>query len=358
MAIPFNPPQVPREEDSIDKLNRTLEILNAYAQQRQQRSVQRQALQQANLGNYLKLLETDPQLVNTPIGQQIQARMGGGLGGYQPPTASTGTVPSPDALPAPGGSPIIAAFNSLQGRGTMGQKAQAQMKSGIEMQKLAQDVSPRGLYDQTGKFLTNLPPGAQVVPPREMGGQGKAPTGFRFTADGNLEAIPGGPVAIKQAEAEAKEKGLMDAAVRQADTVMAKVDEALGKVGGTTTGLIGSVAGKIPGTTGYDLRQDIDTIKANLGFRELQEMRRNSPTGGALGQIAVRELDFLQATIASLDPGQSPPQITKNLNDIKSSYQRWRDAVSGQGGQSAHQQTTFSADKEARYQAWKASQGR
>jgi hypothetical protein len=59
-------------------------------------------------------------------------------------------------------------------------------------------------------------------------------------------------------------------------------------------------------------------------------MRDASKTGGALGQVAVKELEALQATVASLDRGQSPAKLKENLEDIKYYYERWRKAVNGQ----------------------------
>lgn len=155
----------------------------------------------------------------------------------------------------------------------------------------------------------------------------KAPTGFRYTPDGSaLEPIPGGPKDTAPKEA-ARAKG----AVQKADTVIRKVDEALGLVGPTTTGLIGdlrsTMLGRITGSGAFDLEKTIDTIKANLGFSELQAMREASPTGGALGQVAVQELNMLQSTIASLDKGQDDEIVRRNLEQVKQHFQNWKAAV-------------------------------
>ena len=107
----------------------------------------------------------------------------------------------------------------------------------------------------------------------------------------------------------------------QANTVIEKVDEALKQVGGFKVGLAGRAFGLIPGTGAYNLNKTIDTIKSNVGFQALQAMREASPTGGALGQVAVQELNMLQATIASLDIGQSKTQLTKNLKEVKQRFE-------------------------------------
>ena len=51
-------------------------------------------------------------------------------------------------------------------------------------------------------------------------------------------------------------------------------------------------------------------------------MRDKSPTGGALGQVSERELSFLQATLGSLDVGQSPKAFLSNLQRIEKRYKQ------------------------------------
>lgn len=147
---------------------------------------------------------------------------------------------------------------------------------------------------------------------------GKAPEGERWKSDGSLEIIPGGKAEAK----ENKEKLLVEGIKKQVGTVVGKVDEALPQVSNWTAGL-GSLLEKIPGTPARDLAGSVDTIKANIGFKELADMRAASPTGGALGQVAVKELEFLQAAIAALDTGQSPAVLRRNLNQVKTHYQNW-----------------------------------
>jgi aerobic-type carbon monoxide dehydrogenase small subunit (CoxS/CutS family) len=125
-----------------------------------------------------------------------------------------------------------------------------------------------------------------------------------------------------------KQVAAAENAIANADRVVAKVDEALPLVSGLTTGF-GSVTSFIPGTAGANLKATVQTIKANLGFDRLQQMRDASPTGGALGQVSNKELDALEATVASLDLNQSPEKITQSLNQIKDHYSKWREAASG-----------------------------
>jgi len=108
------------------------------------------------------------------------------------------------------------------------------------------------------------------------------------------------------------------------DLVRNTIKEAIPEVGITTAGLGGSVMGRVSGTAAVDLQKKIDTIKANIGFDELQSMRDASKTGGALGQVAVQELNYLQSTLGSLDREQSPAELKKRLQQIDTVLERYQ----------------------------------
>lgn len=73
----------------------------------------------------------------------------------------------------------------------------------------------------------------------------------------------------------------------------------------------------IPVTDANKLDKALNTIKSNVGFNRLQEMREASPTGGALGQVSEMENRLLQSTIASMDPSQGVDAMRKNLGRVK-----------------------------------------
>lgn len=114
-----------------------------------------------------------------------------------------------------------------------------------------------------------------------------------------------------------KAKSALEASAAKNNNVITKIDEVLPKVDALTAGFAGKPISKISGSEANDVRATIDTIKANLGFAELQEMRNNSPTGGALGQVAVQEIAYLQSVMANLETSQSPEQLRKNLKSVR-----------------------------------------
>jgi len=164
---------------------------------------------------------------------------------------------------------------------------------------------------------------------------GKAEPGRRWKADGSQEAIPGGSQDIKAGELGVRNRKRAVAAMESANNVRQEVKEATALVGLDTAGAGGLLA-MVPATQARNLQAKLTSIKANIGFDRLQQMREESPTGGALGQVAVQELVALQSTIASLDQLQSPREMRSALGKIDKHYTRWAETVeqaaTGAGG--------------------------
>lgn len=99
--------------------------------------------------------------------------------------------------------------------------------------------------------------------------------------------------------------------------VMGEIDRALSQASPWTTGFVGNLGSYIAGTPAHDLSKTLNGIQSNLGFDTLQQMRENSPTGGALGSVTERELELLQSTWGSLVQSQSEAQFRHNLLRLK-----------------------------------------
>ncbi len=134
--------------------------------------------------------------------------------------------------------------------------------------------------------------------------------------------------ARKRAEKELlkpkAESALVEAEERNS-RLIDEIDDMLeedGGIGFFTTGLTGSSLAGIAGTDAFDFAKRLDTLKANIGFGELDRMRQSSPTGGALGQVSEREINFLQSVLGSLDQGQSEEQFRKNFQKLRNSLSK------------------------------------
>lgn len=84
------------------------------------------------------------------------------------------------------------------------------------------------------------------------------------------------------------------------------------------TGLLSA----LPESDAGVLARYLETIKSNVGFRALQEMRDNSPTGGALGNVSELELKQLNAVKGSLEIRTTAEQLLETLNVVDTSTRR------------------------------------
>jgi hypothetical protein len=132
----------------------------------------------------------------------------------------------------------------------------------------------------------------------------------------------------KQDDLDAKASRSAQGSILHSTQMIADAKDAKTLVKFETTGRTGQAAAAInPGGEAGTLRNRIATMKANLGFDRLQKMRDESPTGGALGQVAVQELEALQASIASLSPLQSDVELTRSFDKIIKHYGGWQKSV-------------------------------
>lgn len=119
--------------------------------------------------------------------------------------------------------------------------------------------------------------------------------------------------------------------VERATRTIESVNELIGKVSRWNTGA-GSLLSSIPESDARNFKAELDTLKANIAFNELTAMREASKTGGALGQVAVRELELLQSALGALDTGQSPANMKTQLQKVRTGVVRWQTAQATQGG--------------------------
>jgi hypothetical protein len=196
-------------------------------------------------------------------------------------------------------------------------RASEQEKARYDLTEIESDDGSKSKVPRLG-----VVEGFQGVPMKGQppaGGAGPAP-GF------NRSQTPADRVRAEgRAKTEVEVEALTPKAKSSLDTLNRKTDfvlDTLRKARGQATGGIGGAAGLnsllagVPETAAYDLRSTLDTIEAAIGFDELQTMRDNSPTGGAVGNLTERELSLLSSLRGSLKAGQSPEQLRQNIDGV------------------------------------------
>jgi hypothetical protein len=166
----------------------------------------------------------------------------------------------------------------------------------------------------------------------------RIPSGFRMTPEGTLEAIPGGPTTTNLSSKEIQQReAKFPQATQAVKTFEAKTTElekdliALRDHPGLAS-ITGIAAGRAPGITkdGRAAQVIYDRILARGGFKELQDMRAASPTGGALGNVSNQEGQFLRQAFSGIDRVQDKSDVQKaidqTITDLQGSKSRVREA--------------------------------
>lgn len=78
----------------------------------------------------------------------------------------------------------------------------------------------------------------------------------------------------------------------------------------------------IPGTAGYNLDQELLPVRANAFVNNLTQMRQNSPTGGAVGNVSEPEGEKLGSLAGSLNVGQSRDQLLDEVGNTRAAMAR------------------------------------
>jgi hypothetical protein len=175
-------------------------------------------------------------------------------------------------------------------------------------------------------------PGQPGMPP-----QVGAPIGARPQASGFIpkdvrgasyqgkEGAEQAQVDVALPEKRTKAAGALSGLNRKYNTVTNAIDAAAKSIDdgsgfSVPRAGVGAVLSGLPGTPQFTLAQTLKTIQANIGFDELQSMRENSPTGGALGAISDKENELLSLVRGSVVQGLDPQVLKGNLKRIKELY--------------------------------------
>lgn len=206
------------------------------------------------------------------------------------------------------------------------ERAQFQIPEGVAAAFNIQENRPEILSGRGTTNTFNMP--AQV---------GSIPAGYEMTYDEqgrpvSMQPIPGSPAAT-EAEATARElKADVERGSQAAGREATTADIVLTDIGRyrdmvknqglftPITGFRGEIMAQFPGTPASDARQLALTIGANIQFDALNQMRKESKTGGALGNVTVQELDALRATLGNIAASQSDEQLLFNLDRLERQY--------------------------------------
>jgi len=109
------------------------------------------------------------------------------------------------------------------------------------------------------------------------------------------------------------------------------VDKNMDKIINTASGPVGGVVAMIPligdATEAGQVENYIESVKSNISIDRIMDMKQNSETGGALGQIPVQQQEYLMSLLGKLKLSQKPQVLSDNMKRI---YNVYMDIVHGQ----------------------------
>lgn len=213
----------------------------------------------------------------------------------------------------------------IESLGTTGERFEIIDPAGVKALGL-----PAGTYQKdvnTGKITAVGGGGVTVNLPPQIG---SIPPDYRMTYDGNkpvaMEVIPGSKTARELEAAAGKGQMAAESTLTTAGVVIQDISRLTNaikkqKLTDPVTGTLGAVVGEqggvlAAGSARRSAEGLVRTIQANIGFDRLNQMRLESPTGGALGNITEQELKFLQSVLGSIDLNQKDADIIRNLERL------------------------------------------
>lgn len=93
-------------------------------------------------------------------------------------------------------------------------------------------------------------------------------------------------------------------------------------------GPAGIVGRKIPGTNAHAIDQTMESLRSRISLSALQEMRNNSQTGAAMGNVSDKDMALLENSITNLNLARSPEEVERSLQILEKTY---LDVIHGEG---------------------------
>lgn len=136
------------------------------------------------------------------------------------------------------------------------------------------------------------------------------------------------PYDAVQTRADARRNEPSGYAIEAATRMVSKIDSLEPRISKWTTGVVGKALSSMPiQTEARDFAADLESLAADIAYNELQKMRQNSPTGGAVGQVSDFETRLLSGVIASVRQDQSAENLRRNFTAVRESAARILEAA-------------------------------
>jgi hypothetical protein len=213
------------------------------------------------------------------------------------------------------------------------------------------DFTPASVanFNQSGNYADLIPKPTKVA--GDGTGVAKAPSGYRVTATGDLEAIPGGPAAGKPLNAaqEIKRRDTLGKEFKSATSALQTTQDVLDSIAfvksepglSRATGFSGQLPSFPEGAAA-----SADVRLANLKGKVTALGKAAAAASGAIGSIATVEWKILSDQIANIDPVKGTGPLLGQLDLVeqqaKGALERIQDGYERQFGEDFERFPQFS----------------
>lgn len=201
-------------------------------------------------------------------------------------------------------------------------------QKGMVMVKDASAALAKELYTKPEWKLIETEGGQQLInpnapnAPKQFGpkpsalSQTKPPVGYRYTANGELEPIPGGPADVKaQLLAEQKGKATEQARI-SAQQVLDQAEELFKHPGREAATGASSWRSMIPGSEAKGFQAELDTFKAQTFIPMVSALK-------GMGALSDAEGKKLSESVGALNPQMPEKEFEKSLQKVtKTLYEK------------------------------------
>lgn len=197
---------------------------------------------------------------------------------------------------------------------------QKRMLDAIQQLEVKRIDAERARADQPGRVQeAGQTAGATARAQAEVRGNlPPPPAGYRYNQDFTaFEPVPGSPQAQAVTERRGAQVAAANVVTRDIDRILERLNTAVLPVTGMGAPTMAALVGGSPAADVAELRK---TIEGNISFNKLNELRQQSPTGGALGNVTDKDLELLKTTLGSLNQNQSPRQFRENLLNLRNAF--------------------------------------
>jgi hypothetical protein len=189
--------------------------------------------------------------------------------------------------------------------------------------------TPEDIYKVVGNRVFNTETGQYIEPSEAAELLPLSALKDAATPESLIEYIQTGDKSVLEAvvEDEGPDEGAIRSKLLSTDNILNTVKEASG-LSGEVYPVFYDVTKFLPTTNARQLSGRVETLKSALSFDRLQQMRDESKTGGALGNVSNVELGLLGANLAALDPASG--DFAQQLQKVEIHYTNFKNALLGQ----------------------------